>query len=102
MKTIFCISKAGLGLFVAGIVSDWRMPLKASSYHKVGMSTKKGSKSGQGETGIARPEDYIFRNSLKFTRTFFPLSLPFVFVRVAFNRTRVWLGGIIRRMRSGL
>lgn len=67
-------------------------------YHKVGMSTKKGSNP---ETGIDRPEDYIFRNSLKFTWTFFPFSLPFVFVRVAFNRTRAWLGGIIRRMRSG-
>lgn len=68
-------------------------------YHKVGVSTKKGSDPG---TDIDRPEDYIFRNSLKFTRTFFPFSLPVVFVRVAFNRTRVWLGGIIRRMRSGL
>ncbi len=66
-------------------------------YHKVGMSTKKGSEPG---TDIDRPEDYIFRNSLKFTRTFFPFSLPFVFVRVAFNRIRAWLGRIIRRMRS--
>jgi GT2 family glycosyltransferase len=66
-------------------------------YHKVGMSTKKGSDSG---TTIDRPEDYIFRNSLKFTRTFFPFSLPIVFIRVVFNRTRAWFGGIIRRMRS--
>jgi GT2 family glycosyltransferase len=67
-------------------------------YHKVGMSTKKGSEPG---TEIDRPEDYIFRNSLKFTRKFFPFSLPFVFVRVAFNRLRAWFGSLILRKRSG-
>lgn len=68
-------------------------------YHKVGMSTKKGSEPG---TNIDRPEDYIFRNSLKFTKTFFPFSLPFVFVRVAFNRIRAWFGSLLRGKRSGL
>lgn len=66
-------------------------------YHKVGMSTKKGFDPG---ANIDRPEDYIFRNSLKFTRTFFPFSLPFVFVRVAFNRAMASFCEVIRRMRS--
>lgn len=65
-------------------------------YHKVGMSTGKCSDSG---SKIDRPEDYIFRNSLKFTRTFFPYSLPLVFVRVSFNRARAWLASYLLRMR---
>lgn len=67
-------------------------------YHKVGMSTTKGTEPG---TDIDRPADYIFRNSLKFTRKFFPYSLPCVFFRAAFNRCRAWLAALLRRKRSG-
>jgi len=66
-------------------------------YHKVGMSTVKGADPGN---DLDRPEDYIFRNSLKFTRKFFPYSLPIVFVRAAGNRFRAWLGFHLQRTRS--
>jgi GT2 family glycosyltransferase len=65
-------------------------------YHKVGMSTHKGV---QPNAGIDSPEDYIFRNSLKFTRKFFPVALPSVFIRVSFNRIKAWFGHFIQRIR---
>jgi GT2 family glycosyltransferase len=66
-------------------------------YHKVGMSTVKGYEPG---TKIDRPESYIFRNSLKFTRKFSPYALPLVFFRAAANRFRAWVGSFLRRKRS--
>ncbi len=63
-------------------------------YHKVGMSTHKGTLPG---SGIDRPEDYIFRNSIKITQTFFPYALPLVIVRVTINRIRAWLGSLLKK-----
>lgn len=64
-------------------------------YHKVGMSTNKGV---QPDTGIDAPDDYIFRNSLRFTLKFFPIALPLVFIRVSFNRIKAWFGNLVQRM----
>lgn len=63
-------------------------------YHKVGMSTKKGFDRNE---DIDFPEDYVFRSSLKFTRTFFPCALPVVFVRVAINRLKAMIGHFLRK-----
>lgn len=65
-------------------------------FHKVGMSTQKGTQPG---SCIDRPEDYIFRNSLKFTRKFFPYALPLVIFRVTINRVMAWLGSLLQRIR---
>lgn len=63
-------------------------------YHKVGMCTLKGT---QPDSSIDRPEDYIFRNSLRFTLKFSPWAFPLVFVRVAFNRVRAWLVSLLQK-----
>lgn len=67
-------------------------------YHKVGMSTNKGFDLKE---DIDFPEDYVFRSSLKFTRTFFPCALPVVFVRVSFNRFKAMIGHFFRKLGAG-
>jgi GT2 family glycosyltransferase len=66
-------------------------------YHKVGVSTQLVNKI---EHGYGSPHDFIFRSSLRFTRTFFPTALPLVFVRCAVKWIFARIGTLVQHIWS--